>query len=82
MVRVVFDPHHSPRGRGRWFQNNLIQKCKRKMEVVKSRRIFYQLAVGRIVYLGVEIGHFLGTATWALNRLGVSNQVPDFGNYL
>ena len=50
--------------------------------MVKSRRIFYQVAVGRIVYLGVEIAHFLGTTTWAVNRLGVSNQVPDFGNYL
>ena len=69
-------------GRERWFQNNLIQKLKRKTEVVKSRRIFYQLAIGRMGYSGAEIARFLGTTTWAVNRSGVSNQVPDFGNYL
>ena len=40
----------------------------RKKEVVKSRRIFSQIAVLRMGYSGADVARFLGITTSAVNR--------------
>jgi len=45
-------------------------------EVVKSRRIFCQIAVKKMGYSGADVGHFLGINTSAVNRLAVSDELP------
>jgi putative transposase len=54
----------------------------RKKEVVRSRRIFCQIAVKRMGYSGAEIARFLGITTSAVNRLAVSDELQDLEKYL
>lgn len=54
----------------------------RKKEVVKSRRIFSQIAVLRMGYSGADVARFLGITTSAVNRLAVSDEVPEMEKYL
>ena len=54
----------------------------RKKDVVKSRRIFCQIAVKKMGYSGAEIARFIGITTSAVNRLAVSDEVSDFDKYL
>jgi REP element-mobilizing transposase RayT len=54
----------------------------RKREVVKSRRIFCQLAVKRMGYSGANVARFLGITTSAVNRLAVSDEIPEIMKYL
>ena len=54
----------------------------RKREVVRARRLFCQLAIGRIGYPGAEVARFLGVTTSAVNRLAVSTEAPHLTKYL
>jgi REP element-mobilizing transposase RayT len=54
----------------------------RKKDVVRSRKIFCQLAVTRMGYSGAEIARFLGITTSAVNRLAASDELPDIEKYL
>jgi putative transposase len=54
----------------------------RERRVVKGRRIFCQLAVGKMGYPGAEVARFLGVTTSAVNRLVVSEEVSDLKKYL
>jgi len=54
----------------------------RKRDVVKSRKIFCQLAVKKMGYSGAEVGRFLGITTSAVNRLAVSDELPEINKYL
>ena len=54
----------------------------RKRDVVKSRRIFCQLAVKKMGYSGADVARFLGITTSAVNRLAVSNELPEVKKYL
>ena len=49
----------------------------RKREVVKSRRIFCQISVRKMGYSGADVAHFLGINTSAVNRLAVSDELPE-----
>ena len=53
----------------------------RKREVVKSRRIFCQIAVRKMGYSGAEVARFFGINTSAVNRLAVSDELPDVEKY-
>ena len=50
--------------------------------MVKSRRIFCQLAVGRMGYSGAEIARFLGITTSAVNRLASTKGLSGIEEYL
>jgi hypothetical protein len=54
----------------------------RKREVVRARRLFCQLAVGRMGYPGAEVARFLGVTTSSVNRLAVSEEVTNLKKYL
>jgi REP-associated tyrosine transposase len=54
----------------------------RKSRVVKARRMFCQIAVKRMGYSGADVARFLGITTSAVNRLAVSDQLPEIEKYL
>ena len=54
----------------------------RKREVVKSRRIFSQIAVKKMGYSGADVARFLGINTSVVNRLAVSDELPELEKYL
>jgi predicted transcriptional regulator len=54
----------------------------RKRGVVKSRRMFCQIAVKMMGYSGADVARFLGITTSAVNRLAVSDRLPEIEKYL
>jgi len=54
----------------------------RKKKVVKSRRIFCQIAVKKMGYSGADVARFLGIKTSAVNRLAVSDELPEVEKYI
>ena len=54
----------------------------RRKKVVRVRRMFCQLAVVKIGYPGAEVARYLGITTSSVNRLAVSEAIPDLKNYL
>ena len=54
----------------------------RKKRVARGRRIFCQLAVGKMGYPGAEVPRFLGVTTSSVNRLAVSEEIPGLKKYL
>jgi putative transposase len=54
----------------------------RKRQVVKSRRIFCQIAVKKMGYSGADAARFLGINTSAVNRLAVSDELPEVEKYI
>lgn len=53
----------------------------RKRRIVKARKIFCQIAVGKMGYSGAEAARFLGITTSAVNRLAASEQLPEVAKY-
>ncbi len=53
----------------------------RRKDVVRSRRIFCQIAVNRMGYSGADVARFLGITTSAVNRLAVSVALPEIKKY-
>ena len=54
----------------------------RKRKIVKSRRIFSQIAVKKMGYSGADVARFLGINTSAVNRLAVSDELPEVEKYI
>jgi REP element-mobilizing transposase RayT len=54
----------------------------RKREAVRSRRIFCQIAVKKMGYSGADVARFLGINTSAVNRLAVSDELPEVEKYV
>lgn len=54
----------------------------RKRRVVKARKLFCQIAVKRMGYSGAEVARFLGVTTSAVNRLAVTEELPEIAKYL
>jgi uncharacterized protein (DUF169 family) len=54
----------------------------RKREVVKARRLFCQVAVGKMGYSGAEVARFLGVTTSVVNRLAASEESPKLAEYV
>ncbi len=54
----------------------------REKKVVRARRMFCQLAVVKTGYPGAEVARYLGVTTSSVNRLAVSDAIPDLKNYL
>ena len=50
--------------------------------MVRTRRIFCQVAVKRMGYSGAEIARFLGITTSAVNRLAASDEFKDMEKLL
>jgi hypothetical protein len=54
----------------------------RKKKVAEARKVFCQLAVGRMGYPGAEVARYLGVTTSSVNRLAVSEEAADLKKYL
>jgi hypothetical protein len=54
----------------------------RKRGVVKARRLFCQLAIGKMGYPGAEVARYLGVTTSSVNRLAVSEEEVNLTKYL
>jgi len=54
----------------------------RKRDVVKSRRIFCQIVVRKMGYSDADVARFLGINTSAVNRLAVSDELPEAMKYV
>ncbi|MFI5341012.1 MAG: hypothetical protein ACHQ7N_14390 [Candidatus Methylomirabilales bacterium] len=50
--------------------------------VVRARRLFCQLAVREMGYSGAEVARCLGVTTSSVNRLAVSEKLPEIRKYL
>jgi len=68
--------------RGEGIEESELRSGARKKEVVRGRRLFCQLAIGRMGYPGAEVARFLGVTTSSVNRLAVSEEVANLKNYL
>ena len=68
--------------RGEGIEESEIRSGVRKREVVRARRLFCQLAVGRMGYPGAEVARFLGVTTSSVNRLAISEEVANLKKYL
>jgi putative transposase len=54
----------------------------RSRAVARSRRIFCQMAVGKMGYSGADTARFLGITTSAVNRLAVTAELEETEKYL
>ena len=54
----------------------------RKRAVVRVRRIFCQLAIGKMGYSGAEVARFLGVTTSSVNRMAVSKKATNLTKYI
>ena len=54
----------------------------RKPAVVRARRLFCQVAVKGLGYSGGRVARFLGVTTSAVNRLAVSEELPECKRYI
>ena len=67
---------------GEGIEESELRSGTRKKGVVKGRRMFCQLAVGKMGYPGAEVARFLGVTTSSVNRLAASEETPDTRKYL
>jgi putative transposase len=68
--------------RGEGIEESEFRSGTRKREVVRARRLFCQLAIGKMGYPGAEVARFLGVTTSSVNRLAVSEEVANLKKYL
>jgi len=68
--------------RGEGVNESELRSGMRKREVAKARRLFCQLAIGRMGYPGAEVARFLGVTTSSVNRLAVSEEMAPLSKYL
>ncbi len=68
--------------KGEGIEESELRSGMRKRRVVKGRRILCQLAVGKLGYPGAEVARYLGVTTSSVNRLAVSDEMPDLREYL
>jgi len=54
----------------------------RRKDVVRGRKLFCQIAVGKMGYSGAEVARFLGVSTSAVNRLAGLKELPDCSRYI
>ena len=54
----------------------------RKRRVVKSGKIFCQIAIKKMGYSGADVARFLGINTSAVNRLAASGELTEIEKYI
>ena len=54
----------------------------RRPPIVRARRLFCQVAVQGLGYSGAGVARFLGVTTSSVNRLAVSEELPEVKRYL
>jgi uncharacterized protein YijF (DUF1287 family) len=59
-----------------------LRSGRRQRKVSIGRRLFCQLAVGKMGYPGAEVARFLGVTTSAVIRAAYSEELPELQKYL
>ena len=67
---------------GEGIEETELRSGRRKREVVRARKLFCQLAIGKLGYPGAEVARFLGVTTSSVNRLAVSEEAGNLTKYL
>ena len=67
--------------KGERIEESELRSGKRKKDVVRGRRLFCQLAVGKMGYPGAEVARYLGVTTSSVNRLAASEEMVDLAKY-
>ena len=63
-------------------EESALRSGNRRIEVVRSRKIFCQLAVKKLGYSGAEVARYLGVTTSAVNRMANAEFLPKIKRYL
>ena len=58
---------------------DMVRSGSRAVEVVKTRRLFCQLAIKKWGYSGAEVARYLGTTTSSVTRLANAPEMPGLG---
>jgi REP element-mobilizing transposase RayT len=66
---------------GEGIEGEELRSGNRRREVVRARRVFCQLAIGKMGYPGAEVARFLGVTTSSVNRLAVSEKTTNLTKY-
>ncbi|MBM4349148.1 MAG: transposase [Deltaproteobacteria bacterium] len=67
---------------GEGIEERELRSGNRKREVVRARRVFCQLAIGKMGYPGAEVARYLGVTTSSVNRSAVLDEVTNLTKYL
>jgi chromosomal replication initiation ATPase DnaA len=67
--------------RGEGVDESDLRSGVRRRNVVKSRKIFSQIAVKKMGYSGADVARFLGITTSAVNRLAASDELTETEKY-
>ena len=67
---------------GEGIEETELRSGTRKREVVRVRRMFCQLAIGKMGYPGAKVARYLGVTTSSVNRLAVSEEAGNLTKYL
>jgi hypothetical protein len=63
-------------------EESALRSGMREKKVAKVRKMFCQMAVGKMGYSGAEVARFLGVSTSSVNRLAVSEEEGALRKYL
>jgi REP element-mobilizing transposase RayT len=63
-------------------EETALRSGNKRMEVVKSRKIFCQLAVKKLGCSGAEVARYLGITTSAVNRMASAEDLPKVRQYI
>ena len=66
---------------GEGIEEAALRSGNRSMEVVRSRKIFCQIAVKKLGYSGAEVARYLGVTTSAVNRIANAEVLPKVRRY-
>ena len=66
---------------GEGVDSSELRSANRKRSVVRSRRLFCQIAVKKMGYSGADVARFLGITTSAVNRLAGSDELSEIEEY-
>jgi hypothetical protein len=81
-VHTMPSPRKRGGKKGTEVLKQLVRPADARRGVVRARRLFWQLAVRGRGYSGAEVARYLGVTTSAVNRLAVSEALPDLKQYL
>ena len=68
--------------KGEGIDKALLRSGTRKRLVARTRKLFCQIAVGKLGYSGTEVARFLGVTTSCVTRLAASEEVTEISGYL
>jgi hypothetical protein len=66
---------------GEGITSDELRSASKKRQVANARKLFCQLAVGKMRYPGAEVARFLGVTSSAVNRLVNDKELPELKKY-